>query len=88
MDSKSNDDDDDRWSGVENHPSGVTDTLLQEYLWTKNLNSYHVLQFTVDKPELTTRKEQYQCITVLCANGNCEVKIEELPNQYPISFTN
>ena len=30
MDSKNNDDDDDAWSEVEDCPSRVTDTLLQE----------------------------------------------------------
>ena len=37
----------------------VEKTDLYVYLWTENLNSYHFLQFTVDNPELTTRKGQH-----------------------------
>lgn len=40
MDSKNNDgDDDDGWSKVEDRPSGVTDTLLQEPNMTENIEN-------------------------------------------------
>jgi len=47
--------------GEGNRPLGI--------FMDKNLNFYHFLQFTVDKPELITRKGQHLSITAQYANG-------------------
>ena len=88
MDSKNNDDDDNAWSEVEDLPSGVTDTLLQEPDMTESVEKIITCSFAPGEGNrplgifMDKESEFLSFSTIYCGQTRADNKERTIPVHY------